>query len=193
MKGNTIKIKREEKMRRFFLILILFVTLGTSGFLMGYDYKQNSLFAGLGFASSDFEGVLIEGGIEFGLSKNIYVKALVDYYFDPLGKDEPEDISVKAYGLNVYFVYKLRLSKKLNLFGQSGINLTTIKETMGFMSVTSGNFGIGVGSGIEYMFKPRMGIHCGATYKYVFMAGENLRWYKFYLGFVFRLKAPSRW
>ena len=180
-------------MKKEFLVFIFLVTLFPSAILQGKGDKQNRIFVDVGIASSDFKGLFFDGGIEFALSKNIGVQVLADYYFNPFGKAEPEDINVTSYGLNIYFVYRIQTGKKLNLFGKAGGNFTSFKESIQYLSSSWSDYGIGVGCGFEYMFKPRLGIQGGMTFKYVFEKEENLRFFKFYVGVVYRLKPLPIW
>jgi opacity protein-like surface antigen len=165
-------------------IVLLAVILVTS---MGFSAVKKSskkaekpgmiVFGDVGLAVSDFKGLFIDAGIQYGLSENLFGEFLFDFYLDPAGKHG----DVNAYGFNLNGVYKHPLQDNLNLFGKAGVNLTMVSGGGG------SDFGLNAGGGVEYKLSDNMGIRGGATFKLIFSEGESGNFFKFYGGFFYGL------
>jgi len=151
--------------------------------------KQVYLTGGAGLAFSDFEGLFIDLGVNYQLMTCVFIQALLDYYFNPSG-EKASGVSDSAWGINLYGVYKKPLKNKFSLFGKAGIHLTSTRvssEFMGFKaSASSSDFGIAVGTGLEYRLKQALALVMGLTFKTVF-ADETGSWFKIYAGVIYHL------
>jgi len=143
-----------------------------------------------GIAFSDFEGLFIQAGGQYGFKESIFGEFLVDYYFNPSGLSG-DGFSSSAIGFNLNAVYKHPLQENLNLFGKAGINLTTLSATIKFdefkASASETNFGINVGGGVEFAFTEQIALHAGMTFKLLFVDG-SANWFKSYVGITYRLE-----
>lgn len=166
--------------------LFLFSILSFSALKKPVYEPKTVVFGDLGFAVSDIEGLFLDAGLQYGLSKNLFAEFMVDYYLKPWGSDADGN----AFGLNLNGVYKYNLQENLNLFAKAGVNFTFSKasdEVLGqTYSVTSNDFGLNFGGGIEYLLSESMGIRAGGTFKLIFAEGETASWFKFYGGFLYR-------
>lgn len=179
-------------MKRFLVLvtLILFMAAFTLS-LPAQDEKRVNVFGGLGFAVSDFEGLFIDVGAEMQFTGKLYGQVLFDYYMSPSGVDLPSGVNDSVYGLNLYGVYKHSASEKMNLFVKAGVHYSTYKVTASdgglTVSLSSSDFGLGGGGGIEYLLNDKMALCFGATVKFLF-AEDTLTWFKFYGSFSYRVK-----
>jgi hypothetical protein len=167
-------------MKKITFILLSLMLLTSFGFSAAKKYApapKMVVFGDLGLAVSDFKGLFLDAGIQYGLNKNLFGEFLFDFYLDPAGSLG----DVSAYGFNINGVYKYPLQDSLNLFGKAGVNLTMVSGGGG------SNFGINAGGGIEYLLSDTMGIRAGATFKMSFESGETATWFKFYGGFLYKL------
>jgi hypothetical protein len=164
------------------LLTVLSYSAGTKSV-----YEPKTVFFGdVGLAVSDVEGLFLDAGLQYGLSKNLFGEFMVDYYLKPWGSDADGS----AFGLNLNGVYKYNLNQSLNLFAKAGVNFTFSKATNDdfgqTISVTSNDFGLNFGGGIEYLLSETMGIRLGGTCKLLFAEDETATWFKFYGGFLYR-------
>lgn len=168
------------------LVLMLFTVLSFSASQKSAYEPKTTVFGDLGFAASDVEGLFMDAGLQYGLSKNLFAEFLVDYYLKPWGSDADGS----AFGLNLNGVYKFNLQESLNFFTKAGVNFTFSKATSDIYgqtySVTSNDFGLNAGCGIEYLLSEAMGVRLGVTYKLLFTEGETATWFKIYGGFLYR-------
>jgi len=135
------------------------------------------VFGDVGLAVSDFKGLFLDAGFQYGLSEKLFGEFLFDFYLDPAGKHG----DITAYGFNLNGVYKHPLQDKLNLFGKAGVSLNMYSGGGG------SDFGLNAGGGVEYALKENMGLRGGATFKLAFGEGETGSWFKFYGGFYYGL------
>lgn len=184
--------KKEKKMRK--IVVFVTLTLFMAGFassLSAYGEKKFNVFVNLGYAFSDFEGLVLEFGGELQVTGNLYGQLLIDYYPDPFGDEGVPDFNDSAYGLNLYAVYKLQMADKMNLFAKAGVNLTSVKVAAVVFGIpvtaVDTDFGAGAGAGIEYLFNDKWGMQLGGTVKFLF-AEDTATWFKVYGGVSYRLK-----
>jgi hypothetical protein len=167
-------------MKKIALILLSIALLTSLGFSAGKKYAEKpkmQVFGDLGLAVSDFKGLFLDAGFQYGLSEKLFGEFLFDFYLDPAGKHG----DLVAYGFNLNGVYKHPLQDALNLFGKAGVSLTMYSEGGG------SDFGLNAGGGVEYSLADNMGIRAGATFKLAFGEGETGSWFKFYGGFYYGL------
>jgi opacity protein-like surface antigen len=179
-------------MRKIMVCVTLIVfTAGFASSLSAYGEKKFNVFANLGYAFSDFEGLVFEFGGELQVTGNLYGQLLLDYYPDPFGDEGVPDFNDSAYGLNLYAVYKYRMVDNINLFAKTGVHLTSIKvSAVAFgipVTATDTDFGVGAGGGIEYLFNDKWGMQLGGTVKFLF-AEDTAAWFKVYGGVSYRVK-----
>lgn len=174
--------------------LTVFVLVSPTYLSAQYEKKSN-IIGSLGFAVSDYEGLVMDIAVEFQLTKATFVQFLFDYYVDPLGEDVDTslgNVDFSAFGLNLYGVFKVSPSERLNLFAKAGIHYTTLKAStkiQGLLNIaeTDSDFGVAGGIGFEYLLNERWGIVFGGTGKLLF-AGDTLNWFKIYGGVSFRVR-----
>ncbi len=167
-------------MKKIALILLPVVLLSSFGFSAvkkSADKPEMLVFGDLGLAVSDFKGLFLDAGFQYGLSEKLFGEFLFDFYLDPAGKHG----DVTAYGLNLNGVYKHPLQDSLALFGKAGVSLTMVSGGGG------SDFGLNAGGGVEYSLSDNMGLRGGATFKLVFGEGDTGSWFKFFIGFFYGL------
>lgn len=152
--------------------------------------KQKSVFAGVGYTFSDYDGPVLDFGLEMQFARHLFAQVILDYYLNPLPDDE--DITGLDYtliGFNLYGVYKFTASEKFNVFVKGGFHMTGIKakgEYFGVPATTSQTkFGAGAGLGMELMLSEKWGLLFGGTYKILF-ADTSPSWIKLYGGILYR-------
>lgn len=156
--------------------------------------REFNVLGGLGFASSDFKGLVFDIGAELQVSQNLYVQALFDMYPEPFDEDElgVTDVDYSAYGLTLYGVFKVTASDKLKFFIKGGLNFTSVKasgQVFG-VSATSSETDLGLGGGIgaEYSVNDKFSVLLGGSTKYIFDEYENASWFKIYVGVLFKVR-----
>jgi outer membrane protein W len=185
--------------KRFAIAALVWVLPGfilvSPTFLSAQYERQINLFGGIGFAVSDYEGLVLDIGTEFQITHAFFAQFSIDYYTNPLGADVDTSLGAVDFsvvGFNLYGVYKVSPSERLNLFAKAGIHYTTLKASAtvdGFLDVseTDSDFGAAGGIGIQYFFNYRLGIVFGGTGKLLF-AGDTLNWFKIYSGVIYRIR-----
>lgn len=173
-----------------FLVFIVMVSLLSVGSLAAEDGKKINLFANAGIAFSDFEGLFVDLGAEMQINGPIWAQILLDYYANPSGVDIP-GVSDTAYGFNLYGVYKIGKSEKMNLFAKAGVHYTTVKASTNVLgieiSASESKFGIAGGAGLEMKLGQKLFLLAGATVKTIFTE-ETGTWFKVYAGVGIPLK-----
>jgi hypothetical protein len=168
-------------MKKFVFILLILVLVTAPGFSAVKKYVEKpkmAVFGDLGLAMSDFKGLFLDAGVQYGLTENLFGEFLFDFYLKPGGSGT----DATAYGLNLNGVYKYPLQDALTIFGKAGVSLTTASGG----GESASNFGLNAGGGIEYGLSDMMAIRAGATFKMAFSSGESGTWFKFYGGFLYR-------
>jgi len=172
------------------LVMLIVFTAAFTLNLSADEGKKMNVFGGLGFALADFEGLFFDIGAEMQITSHIYGQLLFDYYFSP-NPDGIEGVNDSAYGINLYAVYKHKSSDTLNIFAKAGVHYTTVKASAsgaGYsISVTSSDFGIAGGGGIEYVLNDKLALMFGGTLKLIF-AEDTGTWFKIYGGISYRVK-----
>lgn len=165
----------------------------TALFLFGalsLSARPINIFGGAGIAFSDVEGLFFDVGAEMKLSSNFWAQILFDYYLNPTGLDIP-GVDDSMYGINLYGVYKYKMTNQMNLFAKAGAHVTTLRasaQVMGItVAVTDTNFGLGAGAGIEIKVGSNMFVLAGGTIKFLFAEGDTATWFKLYGGFGFQV------
>lgn len=171
------------------MVLVLILLLSTVAMLA--EGKRINLFADLGAAANDFEGMFIDVGAELQLSQKFYGQLLFDYYLDPTGTNT-SDVKSEVYGFGLYGVYKAPLSDKLNFFVKGGLTYQMVKVSVELFGVTfegetESELGFGAGGGIEYGLNDKVALQAGLTYRGIFAEG-GANWLKIYGGVSFRVK-----
>ncbi|MCG2811726.1 MAG: porin family protein [Candidatus Aminicenantes bacterium] len=140
------------------------------------EESKMNIFVDLGMAASDFRGLFIEGGFQYGFGE-----FLIEYYFKPVDSV----ISNSAIGFNLNCVYKFNASDKVKIFIKSGVCLFTLSASVWGFSDSASYFGINLGPGLEIALREKMGIRAGSTFKLLFVDGETVNIFKFFGGFYF--------
>lgn len=182
---------RKSKMKRILMLsmLMLFVvSVSLPALHAAGGGKRKIVFAGIGAASSDLGGLFMDIGLEKRFFGNFYGQFLFDYYFNPF--DKPGISDSYAYGINLYGVYRIPVSTKINFFLKAGFHWTTLKKNYETSRIVHRkDYGIAGGGGIECRLSETVFIHAGATVKYAYDEDEvDHKWVKLYGGVVFRLK-----
>lgn len=160
------------------LVVLLVSSTGFSAVKKSIAKPKMVAFGDLGLAVSDFKGLFLDAGLQYGLSKNLFAEFLFDFYLDPAGSLG----DATAYGFNLNGVYKHPLQDGLNLFAKAGVNMTIASGG----GESDSAFGLNAGGGVEYELAENMGLRGGATFKLSFDSGESTSWFKFYGGFFYR-------
>lgn len=173
-------------MKKLILLALIFMLVTVSGFSAVKKSAEKPpmlVFGDVGLAVSDFEGLFMDAGFQYGFTPKLFGEFLFEYYFDPAGSE----MDSSAYGLNVNGVYKHELSDGMNLFGKAGICL--IHTSVSYMGFSAGNSDIGfnAGGGLEYALNDTMGLRGGATVKVSFAEEETSIFFKLYAGFYYGL------
>lgn len=156
--------------------------------------REFNVLGGLGFATSDFKGLVFDIGAEFQLSQNLYIQALFDIYPEPFDEDVlgVSDVDYSAYGLTLYGVFKVPASDKLKFFVKGGLNFTSVKasgQVFGIGATSSdSDLGLGGGIGAEYSLNERFSVLFGGTAKLIFDEIENGNWFKIYIGVLYKVR-----
>jgi len=181
------------------LLVAMILSLGLS---VHADDKEMNVFAGLGFAFSDVEGLFVDLGIEKQFKQNLFAMFFLSYYFDPTGFNTKGTLygagyeaSVTLTGLNLAAVYKRAINEKLKWWARAGIllALSRVKVTASYMgftesySDTGSDFGLSAGGGVEYLLKAKIALILGAVIDTIFGDG-SATWFKIFAGISYRLK-----
>lgn len=173
------------------MVFVLVLLLSTVAMFAEGEGKRINLFADLGAAANDFEGMFIDVGVEMQLSGKFYGQLLFDYYLDPTGSNT-SSVKSEVYGFGLYGVYKAPLSDNLNFFVKGGLTYQMVKVSVEFLGVTlegetESELGFGAGGGIEYGLSEKLALQAGLTYRGIFAEG-GANWLKIYGGVSFRIK-----
>jgi opacity protein-like surface antigen len=168
-----------KKILPLVMCVLLLSSLGLAAGKKGARQPGMQVFGDLGLAVSDFEGLFLDAGYQYGFTPKLFAEGLFEYYFSPAGSG----FDSSAWGLNLNGVYKHGLSGGLTLFGKAGICL--IHTSVTFMGISAGDSDIGfnVGGGVEYALNEKMGLRGGATMKISFAEEETGTFFKLYAGF----------
>lgn len=179
--------------------IVVFVAFLMASMPISADDKKEkiNILGGLGM-SADNAKVFIDFGAEFKMSNGFYLQALINYdlskndyydsyypYPDYIGY-YPGNFSVGAsvgrfYGINVYSVFKQRVSRKVRFYVKGGV--TGIFHSVplyrdyyyGYaVNDTDAFLGLAGGLGVEYQVGKRVYWTTGATYKKIFGYDDNL-------------------
>lgn len=161
-----------------------------------------NLFANVGAAASDFEGIFVDVGAELQLTDCIYGQLSCDYYFE--NDNEYMDLSLS--GINLFAVYKFRSSGSLKFFVKAGVHYSTqkfeyksdylskISDSLSLDSFTKSDFGFAGGAGLEYALNKKLALVAGGSIKLlsfksdnIHVSDANLSWFKFYGGINYRI------
>lgn len=183
---------------RMLMVIVMVSVLSVPSMLTAQDDfetdlntgRQKSVFAGVGFTFSDYEGPVLDFGLEMQFGRNLFAQVSIDYYLNPLPDEEDIfDVDYTLLGFNLYGVYKFTRSDTFNIFVKGGLHMTGIKvkgEYFGVPATTSQTkFGAGAGLGMEFMLSEKWGLLFGGTYKILF-AETTPNWIKVYGGILYR-------
>lgn len=169
--------------------------------------KQINVVGGVGFAFSDIEGTMIELGVELQMVSDFYLQLTAGSYLDDRSRGgwggyigyyggtlyAPLQISSRPYSLDLYGVYKLRVSKETRIFGKAGVHAAFYLQSFwddyyGYSGPQKDGVGTAFGIGMEHMLTERLAVMVGVTYKMLFDGGSlpgaenNTRWFMLSLG-----------
>lgn len=173
-------------MKKFALLLLAVMLVAATGFSAVKRYVEKpkiNIFGDAGLAVSDFEGLFLDAGLQYGLTQTLFAEFLFEYYLDPAGSQADSS----AYGLNLNGVYKFELTDTLNAFAKAGICLIHSSASLNGFSASDSDFGLNAGAGVEYPLSKTMGLRGGATMKLSFAEGDTATFFKFYGGFYYNL------
>lgn len=183
----------KKNLIRFMVVVLLFTLHPLITPARG---KKINVFGSIGLAASEMEGIFLDAGAEMQFTDYIYGRLSFDYYFNHTGLSTP-GFSDKAYGINLYGVYKFPAYGNWTIFSQGGITYTWFKLSgnMDFLflgydapfgySISESYFGFGGGVGLEYSLSEKLSIQTGATAKLLLDGGVHLTWFKFYAGVLY--------
>lgn len=163
-------------------VLLLFSFAFAAG-EKGGEKPDMQVFGDLGLAVSDFEGLFLDAGFQYGFTPKLFAEGLFEYYFNPAGSG----FDSSAWGLNLNGVYKHGLSDDMTLFAKAGICLIHTSVTVMGFSGSDSDIGFNAGGGIEYALNEKMGLRGGATLKVSFAEEDTGTFFKLYAGFYHRL------
>lgn len=161
--------------------------------------KQINIMGGVGFAFSDIEGAMIELGVELQMVKGFFLQLTAGSYLDDQsgggGWDDyilyyggalhtPLRITTRPYSLDLYSVFKLRVSRQLKVFGKAGVHAAFYLQSYwddyyGYSGPREDGVGTAFGLGMEHLLTERLAIMAGVTYKMIF---DKARWFTLSLG-----------
>lgn len=181
------------------LLVLLMLPISAAG-------KQINIIGGVGFAFADVEGAMIELGVELQMVKGFFLQLTGASYLDDQGRGAWDDyivyyggmlhspmrITSRPYSLDLYSVYKLRVSRKLKVFGKAGVHAAFYirsywDDFYNYSGPREDGVGTAFGIGMEHLLTERLAIVVGGTYKMLFdggstpAPGHNTRWFKLYI------------
>jgi hypothetical protein len=171
------------------VIAVLFVFTGS---IQAQGQNSISVYGGLGYAFSDYEGLVFDLGLDFQISRNLYIQLLMENYTNPLPDDE--DITGAEYkvtGVCLFGMYKFfDADNTFNVFIKGGVQYSTIKIQVDFLNASESDIGAAGGVGIQYGFGNRFGFLLGGNVEMVFPGGgaKNFTWFKVYSGITYRIR-----
>ncbi len=180
--------------------------------------KQVNIVGGVGFAFSDIEGAMIELGVELQMVEGFFLQLTAGSYLDdrPGGGGygwygghapvvyyggtlhTPLGVSSRPYCLDLYSVYKIRVSRKLKVFGKAGVHAAFYLESYwddysGYSGPQKDGVGTAFGIGTEHLLTERLALVVGGTYKMLFDGGsgpgpdDSTRWFKLYIALNYKV------
>lgn len=163
-------------MKKFVLTLVTLALLSTLAVAApSDDGKQMKLFADLGLAFSDYEGLFAGVGFQYGFTSKLFAEAAFTYYFNPDGTA----LDFSSWIIDLDGVYKHELSEKLNLFGKAGLSLIHTSVDLGWLgSGSESDIGFNLGGGVEYALTEKMDLRGGASVVF----GDGMTFFKVYGG-----------
>ena len=221
--GNS---KINATSRRFLGAAVLFLAVFAAAVPAQAGSRVN-LYGALGFPTPHFDGPSLDLGVEAQVAKKFYLQFMInsiiggsDYNYDPYGY-YPYNLYVgprvsaggfdlgigngsMLYGISSYGVYKIPMTKNLNLWVKGGIHWTfydnfTADEEGNVRKNDANGFGTGVGAGFEHNFSDRWGIFGGILHKTVWVQSgngdnldDNINWFKVYTGIIFRVSKGKK-
>jgi hypothetical protein len=181
--NQNLKGERIMKKTSIGTVLFLAVFLGA---VNGYakEHKQVNVFANFGVSASvlDFKGSFLDLGVEQQFKDGFFGQLFIDFYFNPLGRNAVPDKT--AYAIYLYCAYKLHISRIVNLFARTGVNLTGESWSYyghGYSRTEIEIYpGVGAGIGAEFLGK-KLSLRLGSDAKFMF-GGTVAAVFKFYGG-----------
>jgi hypothetical protein len=173
-------------MKKIAFLLLAVMLIAATGFSAVKKYVEKpkiEIFGDVGLAVSDFEGLFLDAGLQYGFSPKLFGEFLFEYYLDPAGSQADSS----AYGLNLNGVYKFEISDDMNAFAKAGICLIHSSVSLNGFSAGNSDIGFNAGAGVEYALNKTMGLRGGATMKMSFAEGETSTFFKLYGGFYYNL------
>jgi hypothetical protein len=182
------------------LVVILVLLFAFQGRVNAQEYddyndrgKRVAAFVGLGYAFSDYEGPVLNLGMEIQFSNNFYGIFDVEFYTDPSPDfEEIWDVNLTITGINILGAYKFFPNdSKFNIGFRGGILVTARKAKSellgGEITNSTSDFGATGGLSIDYALNERFGIILGTNIYFSF-EDETTQWYKIYGGMSYRIK-----
>lgn len=178
-------------MKKILLFILMIQFAAASAFsIPGGDRKRFYLIAGIGYASSNPEGLLAEAGVELRLFGNIHTRILLDYYF---GRDIEKDSKTlkHMYGITLYLVYRLQVTETLDFRVKLGGNYSRIRAEITALGITftttMADIGYSGGAGFSWQLSNQVYLYAEAAVKHLLLE-EPWTWVKGEMGVMFRLR-----
>lgn len=177
------------------ILLVLFLLFFARATLSAQYDKTAKIYAGLGYAFSDYEGLMGNFGLEMQATTRIFVQLGFDYYFNPLPDQEDIlDTSYTLMGVNINLGYHLIHAEKFLLKIKGGLYLAGLRNSIDVegMTLHESDTQIGVLAGIntEYSlnrFNKKLALLLGGDIHFIFDK-RGAQWFKVYTGISYRLK-----
>ena len=150
-----------------------------------------TIYGGGGAAFSDYEGVVLNLGIDLKFAGRFSAQLVMDFLLDPAPElEDATDTNINIVGTSLFGVYRFSSSRNFNVFIRGGLHLSTFRVKSTFQGVsiraTESDFGVAGGLGLEFAVSQRMGIILGGDVKYIFDSIADVTYYNVYGGVSYR-------
>ena len=130
-----------------------------------YEFKP---YVGLDYTYSDFIGLNTNAAtVNVGTSYNKYFGTELFYQFSESDKIEDTEVSLRAYGLDLYGYLPLGCEQKFALLGTAGISNIDLKiKEPGEKRYTENGLGYRLGAGAQYTIDENLSVRALARYTF---------------------------
>ena len=172
------------------LILIVLFTAAYAFSIQGGDRNRFFFIAGMGYASSHPEGLLLETGVEIRLFGKIHARILLDHYFGSGIEKESETVK-HMNGVTLYALYKMRVTETINFRVKAGGHYTSVKSEITMLGLTftatKADIGFCGGAGFTVQLSNTLYLFSEITIKHL-MLDEPWTWVKGEVGVMYRFR-----
>ncbi len=174
------------------LFILLLVASSLSAVELGDERKRIYLIGGIGYCTSSVnEGLGAELGAEVRLFGKVHARLMLDYFDNRSGDRKNGELIDYSAAINLYALYKVRLSDTWNFHLKLGGIYSSIKSDITAFGVTYSaretHYGIGAGLGLEWQLSNRFYVYFAGTAKYI-LTDNPTTWVIFTGGILYRLK-----